>query len=161
MKAVLTRVSSARVLVSSEVVGELPRPGLLGLVGISVDDNRADVATMARKIAELRILAADEADGPAEVSASDIGAPVLQPIHALRGHPKGAPALLAAGGSERRSRAPFQLPRRGVTQAFTFRFHWRFRGAHVCRISKRWTVYCARGNLGVTSSTPARRACPK
>ena len=77
MKAVLTRVSSARVLVSGEVVGELPGPGLLGLIGISVDDNRADVATMARKIAELRILAADEADGPAEVSASDIGAPVL------------------------------------------------------------------------------------
>ena len=50
MKAVLTRVSSARVLVDGEVVGELPRPGILGLVGISVDDGGEDVATMARKI---------------------------------------------------------------------------------------------------------------
>lgn len=77
MKAVLTRVSSARVLVDDEVVGELSRPGLLGLVGISVDDGGEDVATMARKIAELRILTGDETDGTAEVSASDIDAPVL------------------------------------------------------------------------------------
>ena len=77
MKAVLTRVSSARVLVDGEVVGELPRPGILGLVGISVDDGGEDVATMARKIAELRILTVDEAGDTAEVSASDIDAPVL------------------------------------------------------------------------------------
>lgn len=77
MKTVLTRVSSARVLVDGEVVGELPGPGILGLVGISVDDGGEDVATMARKIAELRILTGDEASGTAEVSASDIDAPVL------------------------------------------------------------------------------------
>ena len=77
MKAVLTRVSSARVLVSGEVVGELPGPGLLGLVGISVDDGGEDVATMARKIAELRILTGDDTGDAAEVSASDIDAPVL------------------------------------------------------------------------------------
>lgn len=77
MKAVITRVSSARVLVDGEVVGELPGPGILGLVGISVDDGGEDVATMARKIAELRILTGDEASGTAEVSASDIDAPVL------------------------------------------------------------------------------------
>lgn len=77
MKAVLTRVASARVLVSDEVVGELPGPGLLGLVGISADDGGEDVATMARKIADLRILDGDEPEGRAEVSASDIDAPVL------------------------------------------------------------------------------------
>lgn len=77
MKAVITRVSSARVLVDGEVVGELPGPGILGLVGISVDDGGEDVATMARKIAELRILTGHEASGTAEVSASDIDAPVL------------------------------------------------------------------------------------
>lgn len=77
MKAVLTRVSSARVLVDGEVVGELPGPGVLGLVGISVDDGGGDVTTMARKIAELRILTGNEASGTAEVSASDIDAPVL------------------------------------------------------------------------------------
>lgn len=77
MKAVLTRVSSARVLVAGEVVGELPAPGLLGLIGISTDDGGSDVATMARKIAELRILSGEEPNSPAEVSASDIDAPVL------------------------------------------------------------------------------------
>lgn len=77
MKAVLTRVSSARVLASGEVVGELPRPGLLGLIGISSDDGGEDVATMARKIAELRILTDDSDGRAAEVSPSDIDAPVL------------------------------------------------------------------------------------
>ena len=77
MKAVLTRVSSARVTVAGEVVGELEGPGLLGLIGVSTDDGGQDVATMARKIAELRILTTDEPYSPAEVSASDIDAPVL------------------------------------------------------------------------------------
>lgn len=78
MKAVLTRCRSARVLVDGEVVGALPGPGLLALVGVSRDDGRGDVETMARKIAELRILTDPaDPDGAAQVSASDIGAPLL------------------------------------------------------------------------------------
>lgn len=78
MKAVLTRCRAARVLVDGEVVGALPGPGLLALVGVSRDDDRADAATMARKIAELRILTDPaDPDGAAQVSASDIGAPLL------------------------------------------------------------------------------------
>ena len=56
--------------VDGAVVGALPRPGLLVLLGVSNDDDEADIETMVRKIAELRILRDDR-------SAADIGAPVL------------------------------------------------------------------------------------
>ena len=55
MKAVLTRVSSASVTVDGEVVGEIG-PGLLALVGVGREDAPDAWETMARKIAELRIL---------------------------------------------------------------------------------------------------------
>ncbi|HET7821101.1 MAG TPA: D-aminoacyl-tRNA deacylase [Ornithinibacter sp.] len=56
MRAVLQRVSRASVTVDGEVVGALTRPGLLALVGVTHDDGPEQVATMARKIADLRIL---------------------------------------------------------------------------------------------------------
>ena len=46
MRAVLQRVSRARVTVDGEVVGELTRPGLLALVGVTHDDGPEQVATM-------------------------------------------------------------------------------------------------------------------
>jgi D-tyrosyl-tRNA(Tyr) deacylase len=67
---VVSRVTEASVTVDGEVVGALPGPGLLVLLGVANDDDEADVDTMVRKIAELRILR-DES------SASDVGAPVL------------------------------------------------------------------------------------
>lgn len=73
MKAVLTRVTSAAVTVAGDVVGEIDCPetgGLLALVGVGRDDGSEAVATMVRKIAELRILAG-------EVSVAEVGAPVL------------------------------------------------------------------------------------
>ncbi len=70
MRAVLQRVSEASVTVDGEVVGRLPRPGLVALVGVTHDDGPDQVATMARKIADLRIL-------EGERSVSDTGAPVL------------------------------------------------------------------------------------
>lgn len=73
MKAVLSRVSSASVTVDGEVVGTIDAPdtgGVLALVGVGRDDGDDEVATMVRKIAELRIL-----DG--ELSPVDVGAPVL------------------------------------------------------------------------------------
>ena len=56
MRAVLQRVSRASVTVDAQVVAELTRPGLLALVGVTHDDGPEQVLTMARKIAELRIL---------------------------------------------------------------------------------------------------------
>lgn len=70
MKAVLQRVSRARVVVDGEVVGELTRPGLVALVGVTHGDGPDEVATLARKVAELRIL-------HGERSVLDDGAPVL------------------------------------------------------------------------------------
>jgi D-tyrosyl-tRNA(Tyr) deacylase len=70
VRAVLQRVSEASVTVDGDVVGLLARPGLVALVGVTHDDGPDQVATMARKIADLRIL-----DG--ELSVSDTGAPVL------------------------------------------------------------------------------------
>lgn len=70
MRAVLARVTSARVEVDGEVVGRLDRPGLLALVGVTHSDGPPDIERMARKIAELRILAGEQ-------SVSDLGAPVL------------------------------------------------------------------------------------
>ncbi|WP_347352435.1 D-aminoacyl-tRNA deacylase [Intrasporangium sp.] len=56
MRAVLQRVTSARVEVDRTVVGEICRPGLLALVGVAHADGPEQVERMARKIAELRIL---------------------------------------------------------------------------------------------------------
>jgi D-aminoacyl-tRNA deacylase len=70
VRAVLTRVREASVRVDGEVVGVLPRPGLLVLLGVGHDDGPDQVAWLARKIWGLRIL-----DG--ELAASDVDAPIL------------------------------------------------------------------------------------
>lgn len=70
MRAVIQRVTSASVSVDGEVVGAIDGPGLMVLLGVSRNDGAAQAATVARKIAELRIL-------EGEASASEAGAPVL------------------------------------------------------------------------------------
>ena len=70
MRAVLQRVTSARVTVDGEVVGAVDRPGLLALVAATHEDGPEQVATLARKIAELRILRDER-------SVTDSAAPVL------------------------------------------------------------------------------------
>jgi D-tyrosyl-tRNA(Tyr) deacylase len=70
MRAVLQRVTRASVVVDGEVVGAIDKPGLLALVGVTHEDGAAQVETIARKIADLRIL-------HDERSVADVGAPVL------------------------------------------------------------------------------------
>ncbi len=70
MRAVLQRVSRAAVTVEGEVVGRIDRPGLVALVGVTHTDGQEQVDTLARKIAELRIL-------HGERSVTDEAAPVL------------------------------------------------------------------------------------
>lgn len=70
MRAVLQRATRARVVVDDEVVGEITRPGLVALVGVTHDDGPDQVSTLARKISELRILRDER-------SVLDEGAPVL------------------------------------------------------------------------------------
>lgn len=70
MRAVLQRVTSASVTVDGETVGAIDRPGLLALVGITHTDGPAQVAKLAEKAANLRLLAGER-------SVLDEGAPVL------------------------------------------------------------------------------------
>ncbi|KID31239.1 D-aminoacyl-tRNA deacylase [Prauserella rugosa] len=70
MRAVVARVTEARVTVDDAVVGALPEPGLLVLLGIHADDTSDKADTMARKLHELRILQDEE-------SAASAGAPLL------------------------------------------------------------------------------------
>ena len=70
MRAVLQRVTRASVTVDGEVVGAIDKPGIMALVGVTHGDGPAQVETIARKIAELRIL-------HDEKSVADVGAPVL------------------------------------------------------------------------------------
>jgi D-tyrosyl-tRNA(Tyr) deacylase len=69
VRAVVQRVSSASVTVADEVVGSISA-GLLVLLGVTHDDGPEQVATMARKLHELRIL-----DG--ERSCAETGAELL------------------------------------------------------------------------------------
>ncbi len=70
MRAVVQRVTRACVTVAGEVVGQITRPGLAVLVGVTPGDGPAQVELIARKVAELRILRDEQA-------AVDVGAPVL------------------------------------------------------------------------------------
>lgn len=72
MRAVVSRVSSATVVVDGAVVGEIG-PGLLSLVGVARDDDAARARALARKVHELRIFPGPEG----EVSAADLGLPLL------------------------------------------------------------------------------------
>ncbi|MBF0930440.1 MAG: D-tyrosyl-tRNA(Tyr) deacylase [Actinomyces graevenitzii] len=70
MRAVIQRVNHAAVSVDGQVVGAIDHPGLLVLVGATHDDGAAQVALIARKIADLRLL-------EGELSVTDAAAPVL------------------------------------------------------------------------------------
>ncbi|HJE57470.1 MAG TPA: D-tyrosyl-tRNA(Tyr) deacylase [Nocardiopsis listeri] len=70
MRAVVQRVSHASVTVDDEVVGEITRPGLMALVGVTHTDTEAEAAKIARKLWTLRILADEK-------SCSDVQAPLL------------------------------------------------------------------------------------
>jgi D-tyrosyl-tRNA(Tyr) deacylase len=70
MRAVVQRVSRARVSVGGAVVGAIDRPGLCVLLGVTHDDGPAQVERMARKLVDLRILRDER-------SALEESAPVL------------------------------------------------------------------------------------
>jgi len=75
MRAVVQRVTSARVRVGDRVVGEIAR-GVLALVGVSANDTTTDVRYVAAKILDMRIF--DGEDGrPNHRSVLDVGGSVL------------------------------------------------------------------------------------
>ena len=74
MRAVVQRVSSARVVVDGETVGEIAG-GLLALVGATHDDTVDDARALAQKIAGLRIFS--DSDGKMNLSVGEIGGAAL------------------------------------------------------------------------------------
>jgi D-tyrosyl-tRNA(Tyr) deacylase len=75
MRAVVQRVSRARVTVNGgEVAGEVQR-GLLVLLGVSQHDTEADADYLATKIAKLRIF--EDAAGKMNLAITEVGGAVL------------------------------------------------------------------------------------
>ena len=74
MRAVIQRVSRARVTVEAETTGEIG-PGLLVYLGIGSDDRDREVEWLTTKVAELRIFPDDQ--GRFDRSVTDIGGSVL------------------------------------------------------------------------------------
>ncbi len=74
MRAVVQRVSEARVRVDDRVVGEIG-PGLCVLLGVARDDQPADAERLAGKVARLRIFENEE--GKFDRSVQDVDGAVL------------------------------------------------------------------------------------
>lgn len=69
MRVLAQRVTRARVTVGEETAGEIG-PGVLLLVGVTLDDTPAQADLLARKVANLRVF--DDADGNLNRSALDL-----------------------------------------------------------------------------------------
>jgi D-tyrosyl-tRNA(Tyr) deacylase len=74
MRAVVQRVSSARVTVEDETVGAIER-GLLAYVGVGPEDGDADLEWLAAKLTTLRIFS--DAAGRFDRSVVDVGGAIL------------------------------------------------------------------------------------
>jgi D-tyrosyl-tRNA(Tyr) deacylase len=74
MRAVIQRVSRARVTVGSEVTGEIGA-GLLVLLGVGQNDEQADADYLAEKTAGLRIF--EDADGKMNRAVGEVEGSVL------------------------------------------------------------------------------------
>lgn len=74
MRAVVQRVTRARVTVEDELIGEI-KQGLVVLLGVARDDSEADAQYLASKITALRIF--DDAEGRMNLSVKEIDGGML------------------------------------------------------------------------------------
>jgi D-tyrosyl-tRNA(Tyr) deacylase len=74
MRAVVQRVTRAKVTVDKEIVGEIQK-GLVVLLGVATDDTVSDVNYLVEKIIALRIC--DDAEGKMNLSVRETGGGVL------------------------------------------------------------------------------------
>jgi D-tyrosyl-tRNA(Tyr) deacylase len=75
VRAVVQRVTSARVRVGDRVTGEVGR-GLLVFLGVGRDDTAADVEYLVRKIRDVRVFESEDGK-PMDRSVADVGGAVL------------------------------------------------------------------------------------
>lgn len=100
MRAVLQRVSRARVIVAEHPTGEIAA-GLLVLLGVGTADTRDTATGMAQKIAQLRIF--DDASGKMNLSLLDVqGSALVVSQFTLYGDARGQrrPSYIAAARPE-------------------------------------------------------------
>jgi D-tyrosyl-tRNA(Tyr) deacylase len=74
VRALVQRVTEARVRVDGEVVGEIG-PGICALIGVTHDDTDGDARALAEKIWHLRIF--DDDQGTMNVPVASVGGAVL------------------------------------------------------------------------------------
>jgi D-aminoacyl-tRNA deacylase len=74
MRACIQRVSSARVVVDGQTVGEIGR-GLLVLLGVATDDGKAELRWMVDKVVGLRVF--DDGDGKMNLALADVAGELL------------------------------------------------------------------------------------
>lgn len=74
MRAVIQKVSRAKIIVNGETISEIG-PGLLALIGIGREDGEKDMAYLADKIPNLRIF--EDGEGKLNRSVSDVGGEIL------------------------------------------------------------------------------------
>ncbi len=84
MRALVQRADGAAVSVHGEIIGSFEGPGLVVLVGVTHDDTAQLAARLAAKVWGARLFDRDRLPemcvppaGPAELSASDLGLPLL------------------------------------------------------------------------------------
>lgn len=127
MRAVIQRVSFAKVEVSGEIVGEIGT-GILALVGFQNTDNENEYQYMIDKITNLRIF--EDPDGKMNLSVRDLGGSVLiVPNFTLYGDARKGrrPGFSNSSGSEeariqfdgfcKAFRTSFQAVQTGIFQA--------------------------------------------
>ena len=75
MRAVVQRVTRAKVTVDDQIVGEIKQQGLVVLLGVARDDTKTDADYLASKIVALRIF--DDDAGRMNLSVKDVKGGVL------------------------------------------------------------------------------------
>lgn len=100
MRAVVQRVSRAKVTVEGQVPGEIG-PGLMVLLGVGKEDNSATAKAMAEKVANLRIF--EDEQGKMNRSLLEVkGSALVVSQFTLYGDARGQrrPSFIAAGAPE-------------------------------------------------------------
>ena len=130
MKAFYQRVSSASVTVDGQTVASIG-PGVLLLVGVTVEDTPRQAALLARKVAEMRLFT-DEHD-KFQYAVRDTGGSVL------------AVSQFTLCANTRHGRRPD---------------FWRRLGRkRLCRCSRSWWINCAKRGLPMCRPAGSARIC--